>query len=142
MGRPKDESSEESLALELSAYVRSAREAAGIKSIREGARIAQMAEASWRNVESGQAVKGHPGQRKWLKPTVDTLNRIADALDISREEILKIAGSHVTYVNRPDTIRAAATRTIDVSDLSDADIELLEQYANRMRPNKGKRKRA
>ncbi|MHD0300173.1 helix-turn-helix domain-containing protein [Rhodococcus qingshengii] len=141
MGRPTEPTDEE-LGERLAAYVKEAREAAGIKSIREAARIAQMVEGSWRNVESGRAVKGDPTQRRWIKPTVDTLHRIADALDVEREEILRIAGTHVTYVNRPDTIRAAATRTIDVSDLSDEAIELLEHHANLLRPSKSKRKRS
>lgn len=114
----------------LGARIREHRTERGL-SIRAAAKEAGISEGSWRHLESGYPRKD--GTVRWIAPTLDTLHRISFAIGIDVRELRKLAGDHITLPTRDETIRAAATKTLDVSDLSDEDVAMLEQYANRLR---------
>ncbi|MFE5877810.1 helix-turn-helix domain-containing protein [Rhodococcus sp. NPDC056506] len=121
----------------LAAFIEQARVDAGIRSIREAARIAGVSPAAWQQQERG-TVKD--GVRRWPAPTLDTLERIAEAVGVSKAQIRKVAGNHIAHTKRPATISPVGSRSIDVSGLTDEQIELLQQLADSYKSSKGKRR--
>jgi transcriptional regulator with XRE-family HTH domain len=120
--------------VEFGKYLREQRDRIGI-SRREAAKRSKVPEATWRDLEQGRGTNSYGGVRVLPNPGGEVLEKMATALEISNEDLMRHVG-RLTNQKRASSSGAAKTNASPLAQkvgrLGDRDRRLVESLVDQM----------
>ena len=120
--------------VEFGKYLREQRDRIGI-SRREAAKRSKVPEATWRDLEQGRGTNSYGGVRVLPNPGGEVLEKMAVALEISNEDLMRHVG-RLTNQKRATSSSAAKANASPLAQkvgrLGDRDRRLVESLVDQM----------